>query len=132
MNKDYREIKTVISEEEAQQMIERVARFIVERGLGAAGILVLESLHPLHGIASQAMYFVLPFAEMVFDSQKYQNFALMLQNEDYLKRLIRRVDELDEEINRERRSRARLISQGRRNRRRAWIRKLLKKEDKTS
>lgn len=129
MDKEYREIKTTINEQEASDMIERVARFIAERHFGSAGILVLESLHPLHGIASQAMYFILPFAEMIFDSQKYQNFALMLQNEDYLKRLINRIDELDEEINRERRAAAKLKRARRKNQFRAWIRKTFKKED---
>ncbi len=132
MKKEYTEIKSTITENEANDMIERVARFIAERQLGAAGILVLESLHPLHGIASQAMYFVLPFAEMIFDSQKYQNFALMIQNEDYLKRLIKRIDELDEEINRERRAKAKVIRQRRRNKRRAFLRKIFKKDDKSA
>ncbi|MBW6514193.1 MAG: hypothetical protein K0B87_05495 [Candidatus Syntrophosphaera sp.] len=130
MNRSYREIKSTITEDEANQMIERVARFIAERQLGAAGILVFESLHPLHGIASQAMYFILPFAEMIFDSEKYQNFALMIQNEDHLKRLIKRIDEIDEEINRERRAKARLKRQRGKNKRRALLRKIFKKEDK--
>lgn len=130
MKNEYHEIKSTITEDEANQMIERVARFIAEKRLGAAGILMFESLHPLHGIASQAMYFVLPFAEMIFDSGKYQNFALMIQNEDYLKRLIKRIDELDEEMNRERRSKARLKHQRGKNKRKAFIRKIFKKEDK--
>jgi hypothetical protein len=132
MNKGYQEIRTEISETEAQQTIEKVARFIAERQMGSAGILVLESLHPLHGIASQAMYFILPFAEMLFDSQKYQNFALMLQNEDYLKRLIRRIDELDEEINRERRAQARQRKLRRRRQFQAWLKKIFKTKDKNA
>ncbi len=132
MNKGYQPIKTEINEAEASQMIEKVARFIAERQFGAAGILVLESLHPLHGIASQAMYFILPFAEMLFDSQKYQNFALMIQKEDYLKRLINRIDELDEEINRERRQAARLVRKRRRNQVKAWFHKFFGKDKKIS
>jgi hypothetical protein len=132
MNKEYKEIKTTITQDDANQMIEKVARFIAERQMGSAGILLLESLHPLHGIASQAMYFILPFAEMVFDSEKYQNFALMIQNEEYLKQLIKRIDEIDEEVNRERRAKARLKRQRNRNKRKAFIRKIFKKEDKSA
>ena len=132
MKKEYNEIKATLTADEAAQMIERVARFIAERHLGAAGILALESLHPLHGIASQAMYFVLPFAEMIFDSQKYQSFALMIQNDEYLKLLIKRIDELDEEINREHRAAARLKRRRRQNQRRAFIRRIFKKEDKSA
>jgi hypothetical protein len=132
MKKEYNEIRATISEEEATLMIDKVARFIAERQLGAAGILVLESLHPLHGIASQAMYFILPFAELVFDSQKYQQFALMIQDDKYLKRLIKRIDELDEEINRERREKAKIKAKRRRNKRRSFFKKLFKKEDKSA
>ncbi len=130
--KEYQEIKASISPEDANQMIEKVARFIVEKQMGSAGILLLESLHPLHGIASQAMYFILPFAEMIFDSQKYQNFALMIQEEEHLKHLIKRIDELDEELNREHRAEAKLRRLRRKNQRRALIRKIFKKEDKSA
>lgn len=132
MNKEYNEIKVTISEAEAQQTIEKVARFVAERHLGSAGILMLESLRPLHGIGSQAMYFVLPFAEVLFDSQKYQNFALMLENEEYLKQLINRIDELDEEINRERRAKARQKRLRRNKKFKAFIHKMFKSKDKNA
>ena len=132
MKKQHQEILGSISPDEANNMIEKVARFIAESQLGSAGILLLESLHPLHGIASQAMYFILPFAEMVFDSQKYQTFALMLQEGDNLKRLIKRIDELDEEINRERRAQSRLRTKRRKNKRRAFFKKLFSKKDRSA
>ena len=132
MSRGYQEIKTVLSPDEANLMIEKVARFIVEKQMGSAGILLLESLHPLHGIASQAMYFILPFAEMVFDSQKYQQFALMIQDEDHFKGLIKRIDELDEELNRERREEARILRQRRKNKRKAFLNKIFKRDNKSA
>ncbi len=132
MKKEYQDVKTTLSADEANQMIEKVARFIAEKQMGSAGILLLESLHPLHGIASQAMYFILPFAEMVFDSQKYQNFALMIQDEEHLKHLIKRIDELDEELNRERRAEAKLRRLRRKNKRKAIIKKIFTKDDKSA
>ncbi len=127
MNKEYQEIRVEISQEEAYDMVDKVARFIVERHLAPAGILFLESVRPLHGIGSQFMYFVLPFAEMIFDSQKYQRFALMIENETYLKRLISRIDELDEELNRERRKQASLKRKRRKARRKEFFNKLFNK-----
>ena len=127
MNKEYQEIRVEISQEEAYDMVDKVARFIVERHLAPAGILFLESVRPLHGIGSQFMYFVLPFAEMIFDSQKYQRFALMIENETYLKRLISRIDELDEELNRERRKEASLKRKRRKARRKEFFNKLFNK-----
>lgn len=127
MKKEYQEIRVEISQEEAYDMVDKVARFVVERHLAPAGILFLESVRPLHGIGSQFMYFVLPFAEMIFDSQKYQRFALMIENETYLKRLISRIDELDEELNRERRKEASLKRKRRRARRKEFFNKLFNK-----
>lgn len=113
MKYKYQEIISTISDEEAYEMIDKVARFIVSRHLGSAGILLIESLHPLHSIGSQTMYFVMPFAEIIFDSEKYQRFALMIQKEENIKALVARIDELDEELNRERRAQARLRSKRR-------------------
>ncbi len=120
-----------ISEKEAMEMIDAVARFIVQRGMAAAGIMMIESLRPLHGIGSQFMFFVLPFAEILFDSKKYQHFALLLEKEEYVKALINRIDELDEELNRERREKARLLRIRRKNQLKSFLHKLFgsKKKD---
>ena len=126
----YQEIIVEISDAETAEMIEKVARFIAERHLASAGIMMVESLRPLHSIGSQFLYFVLPFAEILFDSQKYQRFALMIQNEENLKKLVQRMDELDEEINRERREAARLKRKRRRAQRREFWKKTLKIKDK--
>ncbi len=120
----YDEIQVKLDENEASEMIEKVARFIAERHLAPAGILFIESVRPLHGIGSQLLYFILPFAEIIFDSAKYQRFALMIEKEEYLKRLVDRIDELDEEINRERRKAARLRRVRRRNMIRAFFKKI--------
>lgn len=122
----YEEIRTSITDSEAYELIEKVARFIASRQMAPAGILLIESLHPLHSIGSQAMYFFLPFAEIIFDSQKYQRFALMLEKEEYLKALVNRIDELDEEINRERRKEAKLRSKRRKNQIKAFFQKFIK------
>jgi len=130
MNSEYKDkLIVTISESEATDMIERIARIIAERHMGSAGILLLESLRPLHGIGSQAMYFLLPFAQVFFDSKKYQHFALMIQDEKYLKRLIERIDEMDEEINRERRERRRILKQRRRAKRTEFFNRLFKKKE---
>lgn len=123
---EYQDIRVKISPDEATDMIDKVARFIVERHLAPAGIMFFESVRPLHGIGSQFMYFILPAAEILFDSQRYQKFALMLEKEDYLKQLISRIDELDEELNRERREQGRLKAKRRRAQRREFLAKIFK------
>ena len=126
MSRKYQEIYTQISENDAHEMIEKVARFIAERGLAPAGIMLIESLHPLHSIGSQAMFFLLPFAEIVLDSTKYQHFALMIQKEENVKALVKRIDELDEELFREKRKAARLKRKRRRNLMKERISKIFK------
>ena len=120
------DLQVQISEQEAHQLIDKIARFVAERGMASAGIMVTESLRPLHGIGSQFMYFILPFAEILFDSKKYQQFALMMENENYIKELINRMDELDEELNREKREKARLLRKRRRNKIKAFFQKVFK------
>ena len=130
MKYKYQEIITTITEEEAYAMIDKVARFIVSRHLAPAGIMLIESLHPLHSIGSQARYFILPFAEIIFDSAKYQRFALMIQKEEYIKALVKRIDELDEELNRDRRAQAKLKRKRRKNKRRQTLKNIFKKGNK--
>jgi len=120
------DLQVTMTEEEAHIIIDKVARFVAERGMASAGILVTESLRPLHGIGSQFMYFILPFAEVIFDSKKYQQFALMLEKEEYVKELINRMDELDEELNRDRRQKARILRQRRKNQIKAFFQKVFK------
>jgi hypothetical protein len=124
------DLQVTITEQEAHQMIDRVARYVAERGMASAGILVTESLRPLHGIGSQFMYFILPFAEILFDSKKYQQFALLLEKEEYIKELINRMDELDEELSRDRRMKARLLKQGRNIKIKAFFQKIFKPRKK--
>lgn len=132
MNKEYQEIRPATSESEINDMIERVARFIAERHLGPAGILFLESVRPLHGIGSQAMFFILPFAEIIFDSKKYQHFAMMMEKEDNLKKLVARIDELDEELSRDRRKQNRLKNQRRKAQFKAFMTKIFKPHNKNA
>jgi len=105
-----------ISPERAAEVIEKTARFIAERQMASAAILALESLKPLNYIGSQIMYFLLPFAEIFFDSKGYQEIAVVMEKDEYVAMLIRRIDELDEELHREERKQARL------NRKRRWNR----------
>ena len=69
---------------------------------------------------------ILPIAEIIFDSRKYQQFAIMMEDEKNLKKLISRMDELDEEYNRERRKENRLKRQHRKAKRKAFFRKIFK------
>jgi len=132
MNKAYNEIRPETTESDINDMIEKVARFITERHMASAGILLLESIRPLHGIGSQAMFFILPFAEIVFDSKKYQQFAIMMEDEENLKKVIARMDELDEELNRERRKANKLKNQRRKAQLKAFVKRIIQPRNKNA
>ncbi len=87
-----------IAPEKAIEKVEKIAKFIVERKMAAAALLGIESLRPLHYIGSQVLYFLAPFAEIIFDEKEYEEFAALLEHEEYIKLLLRRIEELDNEM----------------------------------
>jgi hypothetical protein len=105
-----------ISEERARELTDRVANYIVKRRMASAAIMAIESLKPLHFIGSQAMYFIGPFAELIFSAKEYQEFAAMIEHREYVDMLIDKIDQLDEEMYREERA------ENRRKRKRRWKR----------
>ena len=104
-----------VEPERAVKLIERMARFIVEKRMAAAAIMTIESLRPLNNIGSQIMYFLAPFAEVFFNSRDYQEFAVILQEDKYITLLVKRIDELDNELYREEREKKRLLRKRRNN-----------------
>ncbi|MFC1887476.1 hypothetical protein ACFLYK_01560 [Candidatus Cloacimonadota bacterium] len=104
-----------ISDERAYEIVEKVAHFIAIRRMASAAIMTIESLRPLHNVGSQIMYFLAPFAEIIFNPKEYQEFAALLEKDEYIKLLLKRIDELDVEIHREERAQNRLLRKRRNN-----------------
>lgn len=104
-----------IKPEKAAELVDRIARFIVERRMAAAAIMSIESLRPLHNIGSQLLYFLAPFAEVFFNAREYQEFAALLQNDEYVSLLVKRLDELDTEMYTEERAKKRVLRKRRNN-----------------
>ena len=97
-----------ISPERALELIEKISLFIVKKRMAAPAIMTIESLRPLSRIASQLMFFLAPFAEVIFNRKEYQELAVLMENDEYIKILLKRLDELDVEYFREEREQARL------------------------
>lgn len=97
-----------IKPERAHEIIEKISKAIVSRRMSSAAIMTIESLRPLNFIGSQVLFFLEPFAQIFINSKEYQEFAALLENDEYVKKLVRRIDELDEETYHEERKRARL------------------------
>ncbi|MEA2103875.1 MAG: hypothetical protein U9P79_04435 [Candidatus Cloacimonadota bacterium] len=90
-----------VSKEDARELMDKVAKFIVERKMASPAMMLIESLHPLNFIASQFMYMISPFAELIFKPDEFQKFASALENRDNVKYLVDKIDEMDAEFYRE-------------------------------
>ncbi|MBT4575212.1 MAG: hypothetical protein HOB92_01970 [Candidatus Cloacimonetes bacterium] len=111
-----------ISEERAVELIEKLSKFIAEKRMAAPAIMTFESLRPLARIGSQLMHFLAPFAEVIFNAKEYQEFAALLENEEYVRLLIKRIDEIDVDMYRDERKEKKL----KRNRRNNKIKQFFK------
>jgi len=89
-----------VSKNDAHELMDRTAKFIAERRMGSAAILLIESLKPLNFIASQILYMIAPFAELIFKPKEYQKFACSLENRDNVKYLVDKIDEMDADFHR--------------------------------
>jgi|SRR5690554_1198089 len=116
-----RDIILEIDRDRAVELIEKYARYIVERRMGPAAILAIESLRPLNFIGSQVLHAVSPFAEVFFDPKEYQEMAALLESREYVQLLIKRIDELDDELHSDERKKKSLIAKRRRKKRKDKI-----------
>lgn len=89
------ELIVKISPEKADEIIEIVSKFVVERSMASPAILFIESFKPLHNIGSQALYLFEPFAQIFVNEVKYQEFAAMLSEKKYVTKLVDRIEELN-------------------------------------
>ena len=117
-----------ISEERAVELIEKLSKFIAEKRMAAPAIMTIESLRPLARIGSQLMHFLAPFAEIIFNAKEYQEFAVLLENEEYVRLLIKRIDEMDVDMFREERKSRKLKRKRRNNKIKQFLK--IKKKDK--
>ena len=116
-----------ISEERAVELIEKISNFIAKRRMAAPAIITIESLRPLARIGSQLMHFLAPFAEIIFNAKEYQEFAVLLENEEYVRLLIKRIDEMDVDMYRDERKEKKLKRKRRNNKVKQFFK--IKKKD---
>ena len=74
------------------------------------------------------MHFLAPFAEIIFNPKEYQEFAALLENEEYVRLLIKRIDEMDVDMYREERKDKKMKRQRRNNKIKQFF-KIKKKEN---
>jgi len=62
-----------------RDIVDRVCRSIVKRGMTTPALMALEMSRPLNFVAAQAMHIVRPAADLVLDTQSLKQFACFLE-----------------------------------------------------
>ncbi len=81
-------------------ILEKISNYIVQRRMAEPAIMVLETVRPLNFVGSQALAFLAPFATIVFKSEEYERFVLLLEKRGAIPALI---DKLEQGLQQQRR-----------------------------
>ena len=84
--------------EEDDELIEKVARKLVNMRLTVPAIFLLESSKPLAFLGGQLLVFLEPFIQTLFNFKQYQRFAFLMEDRENWERLLRRIEDLEEEM----------------------------------
>ncbi|MEQ1833748.1 MAG: hypothetical protein ABL977_11890 [Candidatus Eisenbacteria bacterium] len=82
---------------EDRALLERLARRVAELRMETPAILTLETARPLSLVASQAMLFFEPFAQMLFRFDDYRRLAQLVERRDALEALTVAIEQAAEE-----------------------------------
>ena len=82
-----------IPESEQRALLEKVATWIVRRGLTTPAILFLETGKPLNFLGSQLLIGFSPFIQAIFKGDEYQKFALIIEKDANVELLIELIEE---------------------------------------
>ncbi len=85
-------------EERFEELIDKIARMIVQRRLGVVAIVLLESVKPLTFLGSQLMVFMDPFVSAFFKPDDYRLFYEMIEDRKNIDKLIERIEKYENEL----------------------------------
>lgn len=90
-----------VSPERRDELLDKLARMVVERGLVTPAIFLLESMKPLSFIGSQVLVFLEPLIKSVFTVREYDEYTRLLEDRSNVERLLLRIEALEDEARRE-------------------------------
>ena len=77
--------------EQELALLEKLAGFLIKRGMGEPAIIFLESIKPLSFIGSQAMVFFRPILTTFFSSKDYERLSRILEKRESIDILIEEI-----------------------------------------
>ncbi|HAV92600.1 TPA: hypothetical protein DCW38_05405 [candidate division WOR-3 bacterium] len=87
-----------ISSDRKKEIISKIAKNIVLRGLTAPAIMFLESVKPMNFLGSQVMVFFEPIILTFFNISEYREASLMFEERDTIEKLINEIENQENEI----------------------------------
>ncbi len=76
------------------EMVDRLAREVVRRGMTVPALAFLEMTQPLNFVAAQALHFFQPLLSAVFDTRKQQQFAEFLEHRGAVDFICRAIEQM--------------------------------------
>jgi len=83
--------------EHQQELIDMLARKVVERHLAAPAIFFLEISKPLNFLGSQVMVFFEPIIQSLFNVKNYEEYRNLLERRDTIEHLLVSIEAIDAE-----------------------------------
>lgn len=92
--------------QEEKDILDKLARGIVTRGLTTPSIMFLESVKPLNFLGSQVMLFFRPIVGAIFPTTSYDRMETILEKRQSVEWLIVKIEEFEAGKNEERREKS--------------------------
>ena len=93
----------MLSERNAEQLLEKAAQVIVKRGMEVPAILFLEMHKPLANLIGHAVWVTMPVWALFFGVATTNELGALLSDPDQIERLIQRIEELSAKRDKEKR-----------------------------
>lgn len=77
------------------EVLDKVAKFICDKGMAIVAITFLESLKPLRYLGSQALIFFEPFLNIVIKAENVSLFREAMEEKVYLEYLLQKIEDIE-------------------------------------
>ena len=85
------------AEKDYTELIEKIAKRVVQWRLSVLAIVILESVKPLSFVTSQVLVFFDPIVRSLFSFNDYRDFYEMLEDRKNVERLIQTIERFEDE-----------------------------------
>jgi hypothetical protein len=84
--------------QEEDEVLEKVARKVVQWRMAVPAILFLESVKPLNYIGAQVMVFFEPIVQSLFNFKYYEIFRIAMERRENVENLLQKIEKHDAEL----------------------------------